>query len=64
MIGSFYATRFQLVVEETIDVAGTLVKKACGIAQQTLVNHTSAPPFLWQYSAMSATIDWNDCVWQ
>ena len=26
--------------------------------------HTSAPPFLWQYSAMSLTIDWNDCVWQ
>lgn len=24
--------------------------------------HTSAPPFLWQYSAISATIDWNDCV--
>ena len=27
-------------------------------------NHTRAPPFLWQYSAMSLTIDWNDCVWQ
>jgi len=27
-------------------------------------NHKSAPPFLWQYSAMSVTIDWNDCVWQ
>jgi hypothetical protein len=27
-------------------------------------NHTSNPPFLWQYSAMSLTIDWNDCVWQ
>ena len=26
--------------------------------------HTSAPPFLWQNSAMSLTIDWNDCVWQ
>jgi hypothetical protein len=25
-------------------------------------NHTSAPPFLRQYSAMSLTIDWNDCV--
>ena len=26
--------------------------------------HTSAPPFLWQYSAMSLIIDWKDCVWQ
>ena len=26
--------------------------------------HTSAPPFLWQYSAMSLTIDLNDSVWQ
>ena len=25
-------------------------------------NHTRGPPFLWQYSAMSLTIDWNDCV--
>ena len=27
-------------------------------------DHISAPPFLWQYSAISATIDWKDCVWQ
>ena len=25
-------------------------------------NHTSAPPFLWQYSAISLTIDEKDCV--
>ena len=25
-------------------------------------NHTSAPPLLWQYSAMSLTIDAKDCV--
>ena len=32
------------------------------IIRAVIQNHTSAPPFLWQYSAISLTIDEKDCV--
>ena len=40
------------------------VDVAKGLIGAVVENHTSSPPFRWQYSAMSLTIDWNDCVWQ
>ena len=52
----------QLRLKEGEDISGTLVIKVERFVSAVILNHTSAPPFLWQYSAISLTIDEKDCV--
>ena len=61
---SVLAAEVEALAEVLIRFRFREVDVAKGLIGAVVENHTSNPPFLWQYSVMSLTIDWNDCVWQ